>query len=82
MLGLDVIHGERESFDLDTLWERKQNMRVLQGSIRGWGSRVGQLMGWGNGSMCEGLEINIVAVFVCLFVCFGWLVLALFPETR
>lgn len=38
--------------------------------------------GVGNGSMCEGLEINIVAVFVCLFVCFGWLVLALFPETR
>lgn len=63
MLGLDIIHEERESFDLDVLWERKERMRVFQGSIRGWRSRVGWLMWWGNGSMREGLELNLVTAF-------------------
>lgn len=44
MLGLDIIHGERESFDLDVLRERKGKMRLLLEALESWGFKVGQLM--------------------------------------
>lgn len=45
MFGLNVTHGDRESFHLDMLWERKEKTTVLQEALEGrspeWGSRCG-----------------------------------------